>query len=64
MFNCNGAMWVLLSSTVWFSVIGRLCATAGLLPEVVEEPERHDQGYGEGAHQHWTVGTNVCFFRF
>jgi hypothetical protein len=32
-------MWVMLSSTVWFSVIGRLCATAGLLPEVVEEPE-------------------------
>lgn len=43
---------------------GGLCSIAGILPKVVEEPERHDQGYRERAHQLWTPGINVWFFVF
>lgn len=47
-----------------FFLTSGLCMTAGILPKMVEEPEWHDQGYGEGAHQFWTAGVNVCSFKF
>lgn len=51
-----GSLWL---DGVFFLISG-FCTIAGILPEMVEEPERHDQGYGEGAHQLWTIGVNVC----